>query len=148
MATTVVCPACGADGTAAADAAIAQALPAQPEAVPTYGARLRTATPTVTPTARPMPPSSLPRTPVSSATAPTKLTWYEQLWIALPIALVGVGGAIGGACGGLAWAINKTVFKKTENPVLRYIWTGLISASAVIIWLVVAAFFLSLFKKH
>jgi hypothetical protein len=148
MAAAVACPVCGADGTAAADAVIAQTLAAQPEAVPIAGARLRTATPTVTPTARPMPPSSLPRTPVSLATTPTKLQWYEQLWIALPFALVAVGGAIGGACGGMAWAINKTVFKKTESPALRYVFTGLISASAVIVYLVVAIFFLSLFKKH
>jgi hypothetical protein len=34
MATTVACPACGADGTAAANEFIAQSLPPQPQAVP------------------------------------------------------------------------------------------------------------------
>src|SRR5258708_1709384 len=79
-------------------------------------------------------PPSLPDT-----TKP-KLTWYQHVWLALPFALVAVaswtcvallgfprmlvGGAIGGACGGAAWAINRQVFQKTEHPILRYVWTG------------------------
>jgi len=93
------------------------------------------------------PPVNLPSVPKNAPRLSTTLAWYEHIWIALPFALVAVGGAIGGACGGAAWAINKTVFKQTQNPVLRYVWTGLISASAVVVWLIGAAFFLSLFKK-
>ena len=62
--------------------------------------------------------------------------------------MVAVGGAIGGACGGAAWAINQKVFQKTEHPVLRYVWTGLISAAAVVAYIVLAAVFMSLFKKQ
>ncbi len=61
--------------------------------------------------------------PVPEPTKP-KLVWYQQVWLALPFALVAVGGAIGGACGGAAWAINQQVFKKTKHTVLRYVWTG------------------------
>lgn len=60
-----------------------------------------------------------------------KLTWYQYAWIGWPLILVAVGGAIGGGCGGVAAAINFKVFKKTQNPVLRYVWTGLISVAAV-----------------
>ena len=49
MAAAVACPVCGADGTAAADAVLAQALAAQSAAVPASGARLRTATTTAAP---------------------------------------------------------------------------------------------------
>ena len=77
-----------------------------------------------------------------------KLVWYEQVWIALPIGLVAVGGAIGGLCGGAAWAINKKVFQKTESVVLRYLWTGLISAAAVIAYIVLAAVFVSLVRRR
>jgi hypothetical protein len=76
-----------------------------------------------------------------------KLLWYQQVWLALPFALVAVGGAIGGACGGAAWAINQQVFRKTEHSVLRYVWTGLISMAAVVAYFVLAAVFISLFKK-
>ena len=81
-------------------------------------------------------------------TAKPKLLWYQYVWLGLPFGLVAVGGAIGGACGGAAWAINQKVFQKTEHPVLRYVWTGLISAAAVVAYIVLAAVFMSLFKKQ
>lgn len=68
----------------------------------------------------------------------TKLTWYQYVWIGWPLILVAVGGAIGGGLGGVAAAINFKVFQKTQNPVLRYVWTGLISFAAAIIWLIIA----------
>ena len=77
-----------------------------------------------------------------------KFQWYEHLWLGLPIALVAVGGAIGGACGGAAWALNCSVFSKTQHPVLRYVWTGLISAAAVIVYLILATLIMSLIKRH
>lgn len=149
MSSSVACPACGADGTAAANEVIAQSLAAQPDVVPSAGVRLQAVA--TTPTAHAATPVSpvIPRVPIHPAIEQkTKLAWYEHVWIALPITLLGFGGAIGGACGGAAWAINKTVFKKTGNPVLRYVWTGLISVSAVIAYLVLAMFFLSLFNNH
>ena len=86
-------------------------------------------------------PPSVPETPKP------KLTWYQQLWLGLPFALVVVGGAIGGACGGAAWAINQAVFRKTEHPVLRYVWTGLISVASMVLYLALASVFLALFQK-
>jgi hypothetical protein len=148
MPSAVTCPTCGADGTAAANDLIAQSLAPPPESPATPGARLRTMASTTTiRTGSPVPPPLSPAT-ISYVARPTsKLAWYEHTWIALPIALVGIGGAIGGACGGAAWAINKALFKKTENPILRYVWTGLVSASAFATYLVIAALFLSVFKK-
>lgn len=75
-----------------------------------------------------------------------KLIWYQYIWIGWPIALVAVGGAIGGACGGAAWAINRKVFLATPNPVLRYLWTGLISIAAVVTYVFFAAILLTLLK--
>ena len=147
MSSSVACPSCGTDGTAAANEIIAQSFAARPDPAPVAGVRLRPATPTAQIT--PAVPPPIPRIPVhQTIQQPPKLAWYEHVWIALPIALVGVGGAIGGACGGAAWAANKTVFKKTENPILRYVWTGLISASAIIVYLVIAMLFLSLFNRR
>ena len=87
-------------------------------------------------------------TPPTQETPKVKLEWYQQLWIAWPIAMVAFGGAIGGGCGGAAWAINRKVFAKTEHPVLRYVWTGLISVASVVVWLILAAIFFSLIHKH
>lgn len=82
--------------------------------------------------------------PPDSNPAAQKLLWYQQVWLALPFALVVAGGAIGGACGGAAWALNQQVFRKTQHPVLRYVWTGLISAAAVVLYIVLAATVISL----
>ena len=87
-------------------------------------------------------------TPDPTEPTDTKLLWYQQVWLALPLALVAVGGAIGGACGGTAWAVNQKVFQKTKHPVLRYVWTGLISASAVVSYVLLAAVFMSFFKRQ
>ncbi len=73
-----------------------------------------------------------------------KLTWYEHVWLGLPILLVFVGGLIGGACGGAAWAVNQAVFQKTKHPILRYVWTGLISAAAFVAYVFLAVFLLAL----
>jgi len=67
-----------------------------------------------------------------------KLIWYEHLWLGWPMLLLFVGGAVGGACGGAAWALNQQVFQKTKHPILRYVWTGLISITALILYLGVA----------
>jgi hypothetical protein len=62
------------------------------------------------------------------------------------MALMFLGGAIGGACGGAAWALNQQVFRKTQHRGLRYLWTGLISLAAVITYVAVAAVILSYFQ--
>ncbi len=109
--------------------------------------------------------------PAPPETPKPKLTWYQHVWLGLPLALIavggavggacgeragaeglvelliGVGGAVGGACGGPAWAINQSVFRKTEHPVLRYVLTGLISVAAVVAYLVLASIFFELFRK-
>lgn len=147
MPSSVSCPACGADGTAAANDVIAQSLTAKTEVPPPAGLRLQTEA--ATPPDRNIPPP-LPTAVRPAASLPeqkSKLAWYEHIWIALPVSLLAVGGAIGGACGGAAWAINKVVFTKTKKPILRYVSTGLISASAGVVYLVLALFALSLFHK-
>src|SRR3954469_21851206 len=95
------------------------------------------------------PPASIDVTtppPIPDANKP-KLIWYEHLWLGWPFVLVFVGGAIGGACGGAAWAVNQQVFQKTRNPVLRYVWTGLISVAAIfsyrILAMIISAYFQS-----
>jgi len=148
MPARVACPACGVDGTAAANDLIAQSLRAAGQIGPSP-VRVTVAMATAPPPVQsPAPPIAPTLAQYGRAATSTNLVWYQQIWIGLPIGLVAVGGAIGGGCGCMAWAINRTVFKKLRNPVLKYVVTGLISASAVFVWLVVAALFLSLFRRH
>jgi len=149
MPVKVNCPACGADGTAAANSILSQMFsrPAVPPAVaaapPPVGA-LRVNRPTPVQAAVDSPPPSIssapsPFAPLKPLNLKPNLTWYHYIWIGLPLLLVAIGGAIGGACGGAACAVNRTVFLKTSNPILKYVWTGMISAAAFVVWLVIAA---------
>jgi hypothetical protein len=160
----VNCPVCGTDGTDAANDILSQtfsnaaqpipggpaiqiaATPAPPVATaasPAGGLRLNRPAPApavVNPP--PIPSAPGPITPLRPLSAKPNLTWYQYIWIGLPLLLIAIGGAIGGACGGAACAINRTVFIKTSNPVLKYVWTGIISAAAFVVWLIIAALLL------
>ncbi len=158
MPSPVACPSCGADGTPAANEIISQQLAspapaatATPPPPPPPPSGLRTTRPPASPPTPP-PPAPAPATalkPVGSSITPvTKLVWYEQVWAGLPLALVFVGGAIGGGIGGAAWALNRQVFQKTKNRVLRYVWTGLISMTAVAAYVGIVIVFLGLKGKR
>jgi hypothetical protein len=153
MPVSVFCPACGRDGTQTANDVLAQHFPDQappiPLAITVQPAVAAAPTPPVgrlqinrsAPAAGGAPPPLPPRViaPLQPVATKPKLAWYEYLWIGLPLLLIAIGGAIGGACGGAACALNRTVFLKTRNPILRYVWTGLISATAFVVWLIIAA---------
>jgi hypothetical protein len=154
----VACPACNRDGTQQANtllqqmavfkpigvteppAPIAPPPVAGPPPVPVGAPKLRI-NPEPAPATADMPPplSSAPGriAPPQPVAPATTLTWYQYLWIGLPLVLIALGGCIGGACGGAACALNRTVFLKTSHPVLKYVWTGMISAAAVVIWLII-----------
>jgi hypothetical protein len=88
---TVICPVCGADGTAAANAAIAQSLSAQPTvaaAAPAGGPRIRIATPpsaihlatpaaTPAPAARPRGTTAQPDRTQAEFEARAKILWGD-----------------------------------------------------------------------
>ena len=148
MPVKVACPGCGADGTEAANNILAQYFPNRPAAVPVLLSPQPAPAPPFPPRPPPLaagrPPASLPYAPrpivpLKSPAATATLTWYQYIWIGVPLILIVMGGCLGGACGGAACAINHAVFRKTSNPVLKYVWTGLISAAAFIAWLVIVA---------
>lgn len=57
-----------------------------------------------------------------------KLTTFEQVVCAWPLALLLVGGALGGACGGAAWALNTKIMSSALSAPVRY---GLIVLTGV-----------------
>lgn len=62
--------------------------------------------------------------------------WYEYVWVVLPIALVVVGGLLGGVCGGVAMLVNARILRSAQPAWARYGLGVLIILAAVIVWLV------------
>ena len=157
MPSSVNCPACGADGTKEANDILAQIFTGSPgeakaeEAAPPPAEPIRFNPPIqLTAATSAPPPIYVPKAAAAPIPAPSKpkLAWYEQVWTALPLCLVIFGGAIGGGIGGAAWVLNRAVFQKVGQPVLRYVLTGLISVAAVVVWLVVVSVLLGMFHKR
>jgi hypothetical protein len=72
------------------------------------------------------------------------LRWHQRLWIGLPFGLVLVGGAVGGACGAAAAACNLRVMRGDRPAFQKYLMTALVSLAAIVLYLALAALFLSL----
>ena len=87
-------------------------------------------------------------------TAPTerKLTVVEQIVCALPIGLVAVGGAIGGAFGGLGWYLNQKIMRSNRSAPVRYALAVLTLVGAVAVYfasvVVLAMLFPNLFGQR
>ena len=64
------------------------------------------------------------------------LKWYEWIWNALPVTLVFIGGALGGALGFLAVAVNISVFRSQQDGILKYSITAVVSFLAVVLYLI------------
>ena len=159
MPVSVNCPVCGADGTKEANDILAQVFPG-----PSVESAVETPPPPVvaagpvrihppvrlTAASGAPPPLPVPKPVAAAKSPPAKrtLAWYEHVWTALTLCLLLVGGAIGGAIGGATWVLNRAVFQKVERPVLRYLLTGLISAAAVVAWLIVVSVLLGLLHKR
>ena len=71
------------------------------------------------------------------------LKWYQWVWGGWPVALLFVGGALGGIAGMLGAVINARVFRAEISEVLKYVVTGVVSILAVLVY-AVAAILLSL----
>ena len=66
----------------------------------------------------------------TQAPAKPKLSTLQQVFCAWPLALVIVGGAIGGLCGGVAWALNARIMSSAMSAPLRYglcVVTGIVA---------------------
>lgn len=80
-----------------------------------------------------------------------KLQWYEHLACGWPLVLVGIGGALGGLCGGAAYVISAKIFRKEIPSTKKYIYAILVGLSAIVVYLlalvVLALIFPDLFPK-
>jgi hypothetical protein len=74
------------------------------------------------------------------------LKWYEWLWNGLPVALIFIGGALGGALGFLAVSINMSIFRSQHDPILKYSITGVVSFITVVVYLILGITIRSMLK--
>ena len=63
------------------------------------------------------------------------LQWYEYIWACAPLVLIGIGGALGGMLGGAAAWTNLAIFRSSVSPALRYVFSALLSLTAVVLFL-------------
>ena len=75
-----------------------------------------------------------------------KLPVSAHLLCGWPLALVAVGGAIGGGLGGAAYAINLAVYKSEMPTPAKVLLNLAIGGAAVVVWIVAASFILRAFK--
>ena len=66
------------------------------------------------------------------------LKWYEWAWGGWPILLLFVGGVLGAIAGFIAFSVNTKIFRSSMGSVEKYLLTAVISAVAVMAYLVVA----------
>jgi hypothetical protein len=64
--------------------------------------------------------------------------WYEYVLVLLPMALVVVGGLLGGLCGGVAVLVNARVLRGAQPAFVRYGLSLLVIVAAIVAWLVLA----------
>ena len=66
------------------------------------------------------------------------LTWYEYLWMGLPIILVVSGGALGAMIGIGATYSSSRIFRSERGTFSKYLLSSLISIGAIVGFIVVA----------
>jgi ribosomal protein L37E len=70
---------------------------------------------------------------------PPKMSVVAHVLCGWPLVLVGFGGAIGGALGAAAYAINVSIYKAKMPAVLKILMNLVVGASAIAIWYFIAA---------
>ena len=66
------------------------------------------------------------------------LTWYEYLWLCVPILLVFAGGGLGALVGILATYTSARIFRSDRSTRAKYGLTALVSVAALAIFLILA----------
>lgn len=76
-----------------------------------------------------------------------KLTVVEQAFCGWPLVLIFIGGAIGGLCGGAAWALNTRIMSGPQSAAVRYLLVVLTGFGAFALWFAVVTVLALLFPN-
>ena len=71
------------------------------------------------------------------------LTWYQWVWIGVPLLLVVRGGALGGALGGAAMILNARILRSEMGVMPRYGFTAILTLGAVGAYIFLASLLVS-----
>lgn len=74
------------------------------------------------------------------------LKWYEWVWGGLPVLLIFIGGALGAIAGMVAFGVNTQIFRSDRSTPLKFIFTAVVSAVGVVVYLVLALLLASVLR--
>lgn len=66
------------------------------------------------------------------------LTWYEYIWMSLPIMLIFAGGALGAMFGMLGTYSSSRIFRSDKKTGIKYLLSGVVSLGTITIFLLSA----------
>ncbi|MBC7750343.1 MAG: hypothetical protein H7Z73_01305 [Candidatus Saccharibacteria bacterium] len=69
------------------------------------------------------------------------LSWYEYVWIGLPIVLMFIGGALGGMVGALFTNANGRIFRSERSGISKYGLSAALTISAFMSFIILATLF-------
>lgn len=75
-----------------------------------------------------------------------RLKWYEHLACGWPLILVFLGGAVGGGCGGAAYAISGRIFLNDKlSAGKKYGLSVLVGLGAIVLYVIIVAILVTVF---
>ena len=74
-----------------------------------------------------------------------KLKGFEHIICGWPLILVFIGGAIGGACGGLAYALNAKLYLSELSKTKKYLYITLVGLGAFVLYYAVVVILVLIF---
>ncbi len=72
-----------------------------------------------------------------------QMTWYEWMFLSIPLLLILTGGMLGGILGGVGTIINAHIFRSQLSVVGRYGCSIFITSLCYIIFFIISGLFLS-----
>jgi hypothetical protein len=66
------------------------------------------------------------------------LSWWQLVLSLVPLALIGLGGLIGGAVGGAGTWVNLKVARSALHPAVKALVMIMVIGAAYVVWLIVA----------
>lgn len=82
-------------------------------------------------------PDPVPRLVVGDQTIhlAEPLTWYQWIWVAFPLVMLFLGGALGGFLGAMATMVNAKILRSEHHTGMKYLLSGIVSVAFIGCWI-------------
>ena len=91
----------------------------------------------------------------AEASAARKLSWYDHVWSALPVALLYTGGTfglpgnlLGGLVGAAGAFLNLGIMRSQRGPVRRYLLSFLVTIGAFVVFAILITLYQAFTQKQ